>query len=103
MIIGSLRITENIIYRIFCVQLIINFAAITFIGQLQLILQIVKAIINGSSRKHQHLCLHALTNNLVHQHRIAILFIFAIKGTAITEIMRFINNYKVIVAPIYPA
>ena len=61
MIIGCLRITENIIYRIFGIQLIINFAAITLIGQLKLILQIVKAIINGSSRKHQHLCLHALT------------------------------------------
>lgn len=32
MIIGCLRITENIIYRIFGIQLIINFAAITLIG-----------------------------------------------------------------------
>ena len=44
----------------------------TFVGQLQLVLQVVETVVDRSCRKHEHLGLYTLADNLVHQLLIAV-------------------------------
>ena len=110
-IVGTLRLLENGINAIVQVQQRIHLFRIVFVGQAQLVLQIVEAIVHRRCRKHQHLRLHALANDLIQQTLIAIFLavdiivkfigrkIFACGRTAITEIMGFVNHHKVVIAP----
>ena len=103
-IVGTLRLLENGINAVVQVQQRIHLFRIVFVGQAQLVLQIVEAIVHRRCRKHQHLRLHALANDLIQQTLIAVFLavdiivkfigrkILACGRTAITEIMGFIND-----------
>ena len=87
-----------------CIQLVINQVCISFIGKRKLIPQICKTVVDRGRRKHQHFCLYALTDHLVHQLHIAVFFLVFSPGeiAAIAEVMGFVDHHQVIVAPNQP-
>ena len=104
-IILGLSRTEDIFNRTVCIQLVVNQTLITLISQLQLVLQVVEAVVYRCGRKHQHFGSNASTNHLVHQSKIAVLawiLIVLVSRylTTITEVMALVNHYQVVVAPI---
>ena len=86
----------------------------TFVGQLQLVLQVVEAVIDRSGREHQHLGLDTSTNHPLHQLLVTVGFAFLarlnhfhiviqfliIDVSTIAEIMALVNDYQVVVAPV---
>ena len=86
----------------------------TFVCQLQLVLQVVKAVVDWSGTQHQDFCLDSCSNHLVHQSLIAVfllltiiydiqvvsLIILVIHITAIAEIVAFVYDYQVVVTPV---
>ena len=83
----------------------------TFVGQLQLVLEVVEAVVDRSGRKHQYLGLDTCTDNLLHQLLIAvflawlILFNFVIQIlvihiATITEIMALVDDNQIVVSPV---
>ena len=86
----------------------------TFVSQLQLVLQVAKTIVDRSCTEHQHFGLYAGTNHPVHQSLIAVFFLLLtifddvqfvivfIYISAITEVVAFVYDNKVVIAPVYP-
>ena len=83
----------------------------TFVCQLQLVLQVVEAVVDRSGTQHQDFCLDSCSNYLVHQSLIAVfLLLFSIIQyiqviiliyiTAITEIVALVYDYQVVVTPV---
>ena len=99
----TLGAAENFIDGVRGIQLFIDLRSIAFISKSQLITQIIETVINGRRRKHQHLGAHAGTNNTVQQAKISVfMFVFARNFTTVAEVVRFVDNNKIIVAPIQP-
>ena len=99
-------LTEDVINTTIGWQQLVKGFRFAFVCQLQLVLQVIETVIDWCGREHEYLRLHSRADDFVHQTEIAILFgILAVLVcahlTAITEIMALINDYKVIVAPIY--
>ena len=101
-VIYFLRLTENRIDIRFDVQLFVKFRWIAFIGKCQLIAKIVETVIYWCGGEHEYLGLNAWFDDSVHQSHIAILFFaaFTVGTVAISEVMAFINDDKVIISPV---
>ena len=105
---------EHIIYAAVDVKNLVDLLSMTFVCQLQLVLQVVEAVVDGSSTQHQDFCLDSCSNHLVHQSLIAVfllltiiydiqvvsLIILIIHITAITEIVAFVYDYQIVVTPV---
>ena len=101
-VIYFLRLSENRIDIRFDVQLFVKFRWIAFIGKGQLITKIIESVIYWCGGEHKYLCLDTWFDDSVHQSHVAILFFatFTIGAIAITEVMAFINDDKVIIFPV---
>ena len=104
-IVSPLRLTENLIDGFFRFQQRVDFGSIAFVSQLQLVFQVIKAVIDRRSREHQHLGLHACLDYLVHQAEIAVfLWVFIILCSSylasVSEVVAFVDDHKVVVAPV---
>ena len=110
-IVSQLCGTEYIIYASAYIQGVINLLRMTFIGQLQLVLQVVEAVVNRSSRQHQHLGLDTCTDHLLHQLLVAVGFTWlnqlhiviqflVIHVATIAEIVALVYDNEVVVAPV---
>ena len=105
---------EHIIYAAVDVKNLVDLLSMTFVCQLQLVLQVVEAVVDRSSTQHQDFCLDSCSNYLVHQSLIAVfllltiiydiqvvsLIILVIHITAIAEIVAFVYDYQVVVTPV---
>ena len=76
-----------------------------FCYEIDLIAQILEGVIHGCGRKEEDLGFYTFLYNIFHQalitalsYKIAFLIFFA--GGVVTEIMGFINNYKVKISPV---
>ena len=78
---------------------------------MQLVLQVVEAVVDRSGREHQHLGLDTSTDHLLHQLLVAVGFarfpvievrvkFLIIDVATIAEIMALVNDYQVVVAPV---
>ena len=101
-VIYFLCLPENRIDIRLDIQLFVKFRRIAFIGKSQLITKIVEAVINWGCGKHKYLCLDTWFDDSVHQTHIAILFFatFTVGTIAISEVMAFIYDDKVIISPV---
>ena len=100
---GCLRLPEYFIDRLGRIQFLIDQLRCTLISQCELVLKIIKTVVYRCSRKHQNLRLNTSSDNLVQKFQVPV-FLLIISGyfSAITEIMRFIDDHKVIVTPVQP-
>ena len=67
-------------------------------SQGKLILQVIEAVVDRRGRKHQDLRLDALLDDTIHQPLIACLPVF--EGIVIAEIVRFVDDDEIVVAPV---
>ena len=105
---------EHIIYAAVDVKNLVDLLSMTFVCQLQLVLQVVEAVVDWSGTQHQDFCLDSCSDYLVHQSLIAVfllltiiqyiqvvsLIILVIHITAIAEIVAFVYDYQVVVTPV---
>ena len=63
---------EHIIYAAVDVKNLVDLLSMSFVCQLQLVLQVVETVVDWSGTKHQHLGLDTRTDYLVHQTLITI-------------------------------
>ena len=97
----SLCLTEDLFNGILCIELSVDERGIALIGKRKLVFKIVEAVVNRSCREHQNLSLHALTDNLIEQSEVTVFFlVFNVGFSSVAEVVRFINNHQVVVAPI---
>ena len=114
-VVSQLCRAEHIIYAAVDVKNLVDLLSMTFVCQLQLVLQVVEAVVDRSSTQHQDFCLDSCSNYLVHQSLIAVflllltiiqyiqvvsLIILVIHITAIAEIVAFVYDYQVVVTPV---
>ena len=98
---GLLCAAEDFINRVRCIQLGVDLRGIAFIGEGKLVAQVGKAVVDRRGGEHQHLRLHACTDDLVHQAQIAVLaFILTVSGAAVAEVVGFVDHHQIIVAPV---
>ena len=96
-----LCLTENFINALRCIELFVHLRCIALIGKCKLILEVNKLVINRRCGKHQHLGFYTCANDFVEQFQVTVFFcILAGHLTAVTEVVTFINDNKVVVAPI---
>ena len=105
---------EHIIYAAVDVKNLVDLLSMSFVCQLQLVLQVVETVVDWSGTQHQDFCLDSCSNYLVHQSLIAVfllltiiydiqvvsLIILVIHITAIAEIVAFVYDYQVVVTPV---
>ena len=85
------------------IQFLIDLGRVSLIGQRQLVFQVDKSIVNRGGREHQDLCTNTRADHLIHQLQVTVLFgVFTGDLSAVAEVMAFINNYQIIVAPVQP-
>ena len=97
---GSLRATEDFFDALASLQLLAKRLRFAFVGQGELIPQVVEAVIDRRGRQHQHLGLHAFPDDLVHQLLVARLLVLV--DVVVAEVVRLVDDHKVIVAPVDP-
>ena len=102
---SSLGVPKYFINGAISIELFVYVICVSFICKGKLIFQVIKAIVYRRSRKHKNFGFYTCSNNFFHQGNIAIILCFFIRIfnylTTVSEIMRFINNYKTVVTPIY--
>jgi hypothetical protein len=81
-------------------QLLAEVFGVAFVGQRQLVAQVVEAVVDRGGRQHQHLGLHALLDDLVHQLLVARLLVLV--GVVVAEVVRLVDDHEVVVAPVDP-
>jgi hypothetical protein len=79
-------------------QLAVERVTVAFVGQRQLVFQVVEAIIDWGRREHQHLGFDALADHLVHQPLIAGFPVLV--DVVVAEVVRLVDHHQVVVAPI---
>ena len=104
-VICCLSLTEYILNAVLCIKQIVNILRLAFVCQGYLVLEVIETVVHRSGRKHKDFCLYTLTDYLVKQLQISVLFrifiIFVCSNlTAVTEIMTFVYHHKVIIAPV---
>ena len=72
-VISLLRLAEDVVDRSVGVEQRIHPLGVAFVGQLQLVFEVVEAVVDGSGREHQHFGFHSGTNHLVHQAQVTVL------------------------------
>ena len=97
-----LSLPEDILQRFTCIKFAVKILSIAFICNCQLVSQIHKSIINRCSRKHQDFRLNAWTDYFIHQFHISIFHSVGMCTSTITEIVWFVDNNQIIIAPIQP-
>ena len=98
---GRLCLTEDLVDGVAGVELVVNLRRISFVCQCQLIFEIDKTIVDRSGGEHQHLRAHARANNAIEQAKIAVFpFVLTRNFAAIAEIMRFVNDDQIVIAPV---
>ena len=100
-----MRIAEYLIDAAFCIKQFVNLLTLSLISKGDLILQVVETVVHRCGRKHKHFCLHPFTNNLIHQLQVTVFtgILIVLVGrylTTITEVVAFVDNHKVIIAPV---
>ena len=83
----ALRKISSIPFSVF--RLLTQVAGHLHKGQRELVTQIVKPVVDGRCRQHQHLGFNPFPNHLVHQLLIAGFFLFV--GVVVAEVVRFID------------
>ena len=101
----SLCLTENIVNGVLCFEKSVDVRYVALVSESKLILQVIKAVVDRSSRQHQDFCLDSCSNHFVHQLEITVLawVLVVLVGsdlTAVAEVVAFIDNYEVVVAPV---
>ena len=71
---------------------------LAFVGESELVLQIIEAIIDRGCREHQHLGSHALPHDPVHQTLIPRLAIF--ECVIVAKVVRLVDDDQIVVAPV---
>ena len=104
-VISLLCLAEDVVDRSVGVEQRVHSLGVAFVGQLQLVFEVVEAVVDGCGREHQHLGLHSGTNHLVHQAQITVLarvivVIVPCDFAAVAEVVRLINDHQVIIAPV---
>ena len=74
-----------------------------FISELELVSQIAESIVDRSCREHKHLGVYAGADHMLQQYLIAVQLIIFTTFAAVSEVVTFINNQQVIVAPVQAA
>ena len=99
-----LRLPEYLFDGTAGVQLVVNERDVPLIGQRQLIAQIGESVVHRRRRQHQHLRFDTLTDHLIQQAQVTVLFfvVRAAKLAAVAEIVRLVNDDKIIVGPVDP-
>ena len=92
---------EYLIYPQMGIKLLVQRGRIPFIRQCQLVLQIAEFVVDRRRREHQNLGFNTRPNHLVHQRLIA-RFLFLV-GLVVTEVVRLVNHYQIIITPVHPA
>ena len=95
-----LSLLKNILNGLLGIQLGIDVFGVAFIGNRKLIFQINKTVINRSSRKHQHLGFYTGADDSFHQFHVAVLHGVAVRTDTVSEVVTFIDDNQVVVAPI---
>ena len=77
-----------------------------FVSQLQLVLEVVEAVVDRCGGKHEDFGFHTCAYDFVHQAQVAVLtlvLVVLVRGylASITEVVALINNHKVVVAPVH--
>ena len=98
-----LCLTENLVDRLAGIQFSVNQLCVSFIGQRQLIAQIIEAVINRSGGEHQYLGLDACADHFLHQGFIAIVTLSLVHtdaAGAVAEVVGLVDDHQIIVAPV---
>ena len=102
---SSLCLAENIVNGVLGFEKSVDVRHIAFVGESKLILQVIKAVVDGGSRQHQYFGFDTGSNHFVHQLEITVLtwILVVLVGSdfaSVAEVMAFINNHEVVVAPV---
>ena len=105
MVESSLCLAENIVNGVLGFEKSVDVRGIALVGESKLILQVIKAVVDRRCRQHQYLCLDSGSNHFVHQLEITVLtwILVVLVGSnfaSVAEVMAFINNNEVVVAPV---
>ena len=96
---------EDVLDGAIDIQLVIDEFLPALVSQLQLIFQVVEAIVDRGSREHQDFGPHAGADDLVHQSQVAVLawvLVLLVRSylPAVAEVMTLVNDDEIIVAPV---
>ena len=97
---GLLRLLEDVFKALRGIQPFVQVLGVALIGNGKLILQIHKTVIDRRGGEHQDFRLDAGADNLFHQLLIAVLLRVAVRADTVAEVMGFVNDDQVIVAPV---
>ena len=102
---SSLCLAENIVNGVLSFEKSVDVRHVALVGESKLILQVIKAVVDRRCRQHQYLCLDSGSNHFVHQLEITVLtwILVVLVGSdfaTIAEVVAFINNHEVVVAPV---
>ncbi len=85
-------------------QFLIDQIRVALIGELKLIAQVQKAIVDRGCGKHQYFRLHSRADDLVHETKVSVLTA-VVSGdiAAVSEVVRLIDDDEVVIAPVEPS
>jgi hypothetical protein len=95
---GCLSLAEDFVDVLLGAELCVEVFRVAFVGQGQLIPQVVEAVVDRRGREHQHLGLDALFDDGIHQLLVARLVV--LEGVVVAEIVRLVDDHQVVIAPI---
>ena len=101
----SLSIAEDVVNRCGGIEQFVETLCITLVCELQLITQVVEAVVDRRSRQHQHFGFDTCADNLVHQLQVTVLtriLVVLVSGdfATVAEVMAFVNHDKVVISPV---
>ena len=104
-VVGFLGLAEDVVDGGLCIEEIVHTTDITFVSQLELVLEVIETVVDRRGRKHQDLGLDTGTDHLVHQAEVTVLTrVFVIippgKLAAVAEVVGFVDDHEVKVAPV---
>ena len=96
---------EDVFNRTVNIKFVVDERLLALVSELQLVLQVVEAVVDRSSRKHEHLRFHSSANHLVHQTQVAVftrVLIVLVGGylATVAEIVALVDDNQIIIAPI---
>ena len=103
-VVDLLSLAEHRVNICLCLELFIELCRISLIGQGQLVAKVIKTIVDGSGREHQHLGPDPGLDDSVHEPSIAVFpAVFQLMRSlarAVSEVMTFVDHHQVIVSPV---
>ena len=98
--IDGLRVAENRLDVVLQAQLLRPAGGVAPVCQGELVAQVAEAVVHGSGGQHEHLGLHALLDDLLHEQLVAVHPVFRRRVAAVSEVVALVDDNQAVSAPV---